>query len=60
MTRDEPSDLQREILETADRNPDASAAEIAAICDCSVDWVEQTLDIYGDPADDPNPFGGWL
>jgi len=57
---DEPTDLQHRILDTAADRPNASAEEIAAVCDCSEQYVHETLGKYGDPGDDPNPFGGWF
>lgn len=42
---------QRRILDVAERNPNASAAELASmVSTASVDLVEQILDEHGDPA----------
>lgn len=48
-----PSDLQKEILRTADRNPDMSAEQIADACDCSTSYVRETLNEHrSGPFDD--------
>lgn len=41
-----PTDLQQKILNTADRNPDMSAGQIASTCDCSASYVRETLDEF--------------
>ena len=40
------TDLQREILVTAYRNPRASQSEIAKRCDCSASYVSNVLNRY--------------
>ncbi|WP_248896222.1 hypothetical protein [Haloplanus halobius] len=40
------SDLQQEIVQTYDRNPDADAKAIAQMCDCSASYVRETIDEY--------------
>lgn len=48
-----PSDLQQEIIRTADRNPDMSPSQIANVCDCSTSYVRDTLNEYrSGPFDD--------
>lgn len=56
---DEPTELQHEILDAAERNPEANAEQLAALCDCSASYVRDTIDKYGDPAEG-GPFGGVL
>lgn len=47
------SDLQQDILQLYDRNPDMSPEQIANRCDCSTSYVRQTLNEYrGGPFDD--------
>lgn len=48
MFDDNKSELQREILQVYDRNPDADPPQIADICDCSESYVRQTLNEYRD------------
>jgi len=40
------SELQQEIVQTYDRNPDAGPSEIASMCDCSESYVRETIDEY--------------
>lgn len=40
------SDLQKEILRAADRNPDMTPKQIADTCDCSASYVRETLNEY--------------
>lgn len=49
MFGDSPSDLQREILNVARRNPDMDAKHITDRCDCSTSNVRETRDDYGGP-----------
>lgn len=51
MSIDDPfgdnlSELQRDIVQAYDRNPDADAAAIASICDCSESYVRETVNEY--------------
>lgn len=43
---DGKSELQRQILQAYDRNPDAGLKEIASICNCSASYVRETLNEY--------------
>jgi len=40
------TELQRQILETAYRNPNASKKEISEMCDCSASYVSNVLNRY--------------
>jgi hypothetical protein len=40
------SDLQEEIVQTYDRNPDAGPKSIAQMCDCSESYVRETVNEY--------------
>jgi len=54
---DDLSELQRDIINTYDRNPDAGAAEIASMCDCSESYVRETLNEYRDGFGSSGGFG---
>lgn len=43
---DDKSNLQQEILNVYDRNPDAGPTEIASMCDCSASYVRETINEY--------------
>lgn len=47
----EPSELQQEILETAERNLDMNHRQIADVVGCSPSHVGETLREFGDPRD---------
>ena len=57
MGNDGPTELQRRILDTPQRFPNASKEELATRCECSVSTVRRTLDDYGDPSKGNNLFG---
>lgn len=40
------TELQRDIVNAYDRNPDAGPSEIAEICDCSDSYARETLNEY--------------
>lgn len=46
MFGNQPTDLQQEILQVADRNPDMTADQIATKCDCSESYVRETLNEF--------------
>lgn len=53
MFGSDASNLQQEIIQTYDRNPDMSPAQIANTCDCSTSYVRETLkEFRGGPFDD--------
>lgn len=43
---DGPTDLQQQILNAYDRNPDAGPEALASICDCSQSYVRETINEY--------------
>jgi len=51
---DDMSELQREIVQTYDRNPDAGPKSLANMCDCSESYVRETINEYR------GGFGGGL
>lgn len=44
--QDQPSDLQREILDVYDINPDMQPKHIADRVDCSTSYVRETINEY--------------
>jgi DNA-binding Lrp family transcriptional regulator len=42
------TDLQREILDAYDRNPDADAAAVAKIVGCSESYARETIEEHRD------------
>lgn len=60
---DEPTELQQDILKTAERNPDMKQNEIAEVVGCSSSHVSKTFKKYGDPRESgSSSIGtvGWL
>lgn len=51
---DDKSELQREILQKYDQNPDAGPKEVASMSDCSESYARETIKEYRDG------FGGGL
>jgi len=54
---DSLTETQKEVLETADRNPDMKQTEIADVVGCSDSTVSRTFDEYGDPREDSGGNG---
>jgi hypothetical protein len=52
------SDLQQEIVQTYDRNPDAGPKAIAQMCDCSTSYVRDTIKEYRGGFDSGGGLGG--
>lgn len=47
---DDLSELQREILNLYDRNPDMGPKEIASRADCSVSYARETINEHRNPS----------
>lgn len=55
-----PTEMQKEVLETAERNPDMKQTEIADVVGCSDSTVSRTFQEHGDPREDEDSGGNGL
>ena len=55
---DDMTELQREIVQAYDRNPDADAKAVASMCDCSESYARETINEYRDGFGSNSLLGG--